>query len=1076
MLPSRMLQGQLLVLRSARLVVRAIPKSSSTLLKRLGVWIDGRTPPVELALGETRPALAVHQPKLHGLPSMADCSIEETEAILTGDQWLRLSVIRHPGERLLSFWHDKLHLGDPQYLGLNNLVNRSIGNDADLPCRFKDFVGYLDTHWDQLKSDGHIAPQVELLEPDAINYTVLIQRDKLTRGIEEHILPRLSGDISSIIEAELSDYSKYYSQKLGKKWQGCYNKGSLAILAKRYEGDFERLGFQPEEGRAYFVKSVKNCEQELLVDPAQQIRDRNSQIAALERQLLALRHQLADGLDEKLPPLDGSKDTECAAWPPHNSPEAELQSLYQGIEDKQHAMVIAELSTRKSSELRGEELYLLGIAEDLSGLHDQAMKHLSLALERGFKTPYVYFNIGNTKRACGSTSEGIEFYHKALAYFPKFPECRHNLALGYAELGEPKNAELVLRRLINDTPEFNQASFSLGNILRDQKRHAEAVEAYKLCLRHAPEYPDAWNNLGLAHGSLGDSDKAIDCYLKALTISHSFKPARQNLAQAYICQKKYPEALEEFDQFLRLNLNPTEHVAGVQGKVGALLELGRHAEAQSLAIEASDRRVSLLSSLHALPVIYENEEEVTLIREQVRDNLQQLYALLEGLTIDDPSYELLYCHAWSLTNFYLAYQMGDDRPLQELYAGILDRILRPRLGSYMQPLPKRAARERIRIGVISPHLKNHNGSIWCLGWLEGIRNNAAYEIFSYNIGEEEDSGSARFASLGNYRHLPLYPNNASSVLETIRNDDLDLMIFTDIGMHPSSKIISVMHLAAVQAQGWGHPITSGSQTMNYFLSGEGMEGPEAENHYSEILFKLPHSGLNYEVPTAPSLEQDLYSKFLLPEDRPLLLSLQSTFKYVPQNDSVFADIAEQNPEALILLVGHMGYQGVADRLLARMSRAFEKRKLKIDEHIRVLPRLDYPDYMGLFAIAHHTLDTIDWNGGNSSFQSFSLDCPVVTLPTDFMRGRHTVAMLEQMKIPELVANSRENYVEISSRLLKQPAFYNEMKERISHQKTQLFGQLDVAKAFKTFVDATTLSPKVVQSPSLPSASVIDLAA
>ena len=33
--------------------------------------------------------------------------------------------------------------------------------------------------------------------------------------------------------------------------------------------------------------------------------------------------------------------------------------------------------------------------------------------------------------------------------------------------------------------------------------------------------------------------------------------------------------------------------------------------------------------------------------------------------------------------------MDDDRPLQELYAGILDRILRPRLDAFMQPLPQR---------------------------------------------------------------------------------------------------------------------------------------------------------------------------------------------------------------------------------------------------------------------------------------------------------------------------------------------------------------------------------------------------
>ena len=40
--------------------------------------------------------------------------------------------------------------------------------------------------------------------------------------------------------------------------------------------------------------------------------------------------------------------------------------------------------------------------------------------------------------------------------------------------------------------------------------------------------------------------------------------------------------------------------------------------------------------------------------------------------------------------------------------------------------------------------------------------------------------------------------------------------------------------------------------------------------------------------------------------------------------------------------------------------------------------------MGLFAISHHTIDTIDWNGGNSSMQR-SREMLMV-MPTAFMRA------------------------------------------------------------------------------------------
>jgi predicted O-linked N-acetylglucosamine transferase (SPINDLY family) len=445
-----------------------------------------------------------------------------------------------------------------------------------------------------------------------------------------------------------------------------------------------------------------------------------------------------------------------------------------------------------------------------------------------------------------------------------------------------------------------------------------------------------------------------------------------------------------------------------------------------------------------------------------------LYDLLEGIDQTDAAWETLYAHAWSITNFYLAYQMADDRPLQELYAGILDRILRPKLGAFMQPLPQRdpADPRPLRLGVISPHLHNHNGAIWCLGWLEGIATNPGYEIFSYNLSERVDSGTQRFAALGLQRHLCLRAENPEAMLQQILDDQLDLLIFTDIGMHPTSKVTSVLQLAPVQAQGWGHPITSGSRTMHYYLSGAGMEPDGNEAHYSETLYRLPSTGLNYETPAALHDGQLLYNKFALPRDRPILNSLQSTFKYLPRNDWTFAEIAKRHPEAFIVLVGHMGCGGIAERLFERLRPHFELRNLVIEEHLRILPRLDYGDFMGLFSISHHTIDTIDWNGGNSSMQSFSLDCPVVTLPTAFMRGRHTVSMLEVLELPELIANDVDDYIAISGRLLDDESFYLAMRTAIAERKQRLFHDKSVAEAFQVAVETLCRqTPAVGQQPA-----------
>jgi len=1049
-----------LVVAECRWLLLPIPKVASTLLKRLAVIAAGRDPAELAVLGETRPALAIHRADVHGLPSFAALPTAEAEALLADPHGLRLAVTRHPGERLLSFWHDKLHLADPAYALLNQAIQSGHECASAEPCRFSDFLIYLDQHWEQLRGDGHLLPQSEWLA-DSTLFNHQLDRSELIERLPALLGPRLPAQRLERLRQELQLYDRQHRQRLNKRWESSFGKDGFQILERLYGADLERFDYALPTRRGDKVKPLAAVDWDAMVNPLQQLRDRHLQIAGLQQQILELQQQLQRPSLPSLSPPPGQ-------WPPHNTLEAGLGHLYDALGQQRFQEVLDQVSGLEGHPHAGEVAYLEGLAQTALGQHEASLRCFEAAQARGFLTPYVLFNGGNACRALGKTAEGLRLYRDALAVFPQFSECRHNLALALIEAADLEAAERELRLLLRDQPAYFQAAFCLGNLLRDHQREREAIEAFRLCLQHAPAYADAWNNLGLAQASAGDLEAAMASYRHALTIDSRCKSSRQNLSQALVQAKRHAEALEQFEQFAALDLSTYEQVIALQGRITCLLELDRYDDALALADSQSDARVRLMSRLHVLPVLFATDEQVASVRQRWAEDARTLYDLLEGIDQTDAAWETLYAHAWSLTNFYLAYQMDDDRSLQELYAGILDRILRPRLGAFMQPLPQRdhADPRPLRVGVISPHLHNHNGAIWCLGWLEGIAGNPGYEIFSYNLAERVDSGTQRFAALGLQRHLPLRAENPEPMLQKILDDQLDLLIFTDIGMHPASKVTSVLQLAPVQAQGWGHPITSGSRTMHYFLSGAGMEPDGNEAHYSETLYRLPNTGLNYETPAALHDGQLLFDKFDLPRDRPILNSLQSTFKYLPRNDWTFAEIAMRHPEAFIVLVGHMGSGGIAERLFERLRPHFDQRGLVIEEHLRILPRLDYGDFMGLFAISHHTIDTIDWNGGNSSMQSFSLDCPVVTLPTAFMRGRHTVSMLEVLELPELIASNVDDYLAISSRLLEDEGFYRTMRSAIAERKQRLFHDRSVAEAFQVAVDTICRqTPAVGQQPA-----------
>ena len=65
-------------------------------------------------------------------------------------------------------------------------------------------------------------------------------------------------------------------------------------------------------------------------------------------------------------------------------------------------------------------------------------------------------------------------------------------------------------------------------------------------------------------------------------------------------------------------------------------------------------------------------------------------------------------------------------------------------------------------------------------------------------------------------------------------------------MSQEASELAALRLAAVQCGYIGHPQTSGYPTMDYFLSGELIEPPDGEGHYTEKLVRLPNVGFHYE--------------------------------------------------------------------------------------------------------------------------------------------------------------------------------------------------------------------------------------
>jgi predicted O-linked N-acetylglucosamine transferase (SPINDLY family) len=145
-----------------------------------------------------------------------------------------------------------------------------------------------------------------------------------------------------------------------------------------------------------------------------------------------------------------------------------------------------------------------------------------------------------------------------------------------------------------------------------------------------------------------------------------------------------------------------------------------------------------------------------------------------------------------------------------------------------------------------------------------------------------------------------------------------------------------LRLAPVQCVAWGHPVTTGLPTIDYFLSSELMEPENGQEHYSEKLIRLPNIGVSYPKPYIPPVIKTR-SDFQLPNDAVIYLCCQAPFKYLPQYDFIFAEIARRVPQAkFVFLRGTL--------LQPRLKRAFDAIGLNSEDYcvfISIPERLDY---------------------------------------------------------------------------------------------------------------------------------------
>jgi len=440
-----------------------------------------------------------------------------------------------------------------------------------------------------------------------------------------------------------------------------------------------------------------------------------------------------------------------------------------------------------------------------------------------------------------------------------------------------------------------------------------------------------------------------------------------------------------------------------------------------------------------LPIVYDTLDEILFYKERF---VTELDKLIQQTSLQTPESKINAFRGFSsFTNFYLAYQAHNVVESQSKYANLVHQVMTANYPQWVQPrqMPPLLENGKIRVGYVSSYLYAYSGTLWLTGWLR-YADTKQFEIYCYYTGNDSDPITEQFRQYSTeFRHIP---HNLEAVCQQIIDDKLHILVFPEIGMDAPTIQVAALRLAPIQCTAWGHPVTSGLPTIDYFISSELMEPENAQSHYSETLIQLSNIGVSYPKPIVGELTQTR-SDFNLREDAVIYLCCQAPFKYLPQYDFILAQIALHVPQAQFIFPR-------GELLRERLKRAFADVNLDSEDYCLFLTISTRQDYIAINFLSDVFLDTFTWSGGNTSLEAIACNLPIVTCPGEFMRGLHAYSFLKMLGVTDTIAKNEVEYIEIAVKLGTDSGWRRDVAERMSQRQGNLFDDRVCVTALEAF--------------------------
>lgn len=374
-------------------------------------------------------------------------------------------------------------------------------------------------------------------------------------------------------------------------------------------------------------------------------------------------------------------------------------------------------------------------------------------------------------------------------------------------------------------------------------------------------------------------------------------------------------------------------------------------------------------------------------------------------------------HSYSAPFFSLSY-LGDD--IDKRVKPILNRVYAGAFPSY--PTPDMEKRDKKTITVISSLMyKKHAVFRSQAPLLRALKPQYELSLLTSNTVEKSDIDYDLFDRVYQYDNAEDSPTLDSRILEWVKSLNPSLIYYTDIGMDYLTTLLSQLKLAPIQVTGYGHPVSTFGESIDYFVVDRDFENQKLmRQHYSEKLIVVPGAA----IPIVDKHERTHPEK---PES-PVVIALNWSHHkaFYPFMEKIRETLAKTQKKITLRIMA-VYWQEARFVPFAREMKAFFQ-----SDHVsvEVYPMSTKEQYAHILEQCHFAIDSHPFGGFNRIMDALYLGVPVMARMGDRVFSRIAGVSLQQVGLGELVAETDAAFSDILTKLIEDADFRAEQAKKL----------------------------------------------